>query len=69
MTKSKKAKKRVVKVNDNFDSMCREIAKYIKFHGGSVIVIGNINIRKRPPLMHNFTFEIDFTGYAPTYKL
>lgn len=50
---------------DNFETMMKEVAKYIKSHGGNVVVIGGISVSQRPPLKHNFTLHIDFSGAPP----
>lgn len=60
MTLKQKGKK-----TDNFDALCREVAKYIQFHGGKAVVIGGIRVSYRGPLRHHFKFEVDFTGKAP----
>ena len=53
------------KKTDNFETMCKEICKYIEFKDGKCLVIGGIRIRHRPPLKYNFTLEIDFNGRPP----
>lgn len=50
---------------DNFEEMMREVAKYIETHGGKALVMGGISVEKRPPLKHNYTLRIDFTGKPP----
>ena len=52
---------------DNFNKMVDEIVKYIEFYDGKALVMGGIRIRQKG-LKYNFTFEIDFTGKAPTKK-
>ena len=56
-------------MSDTYDELYKAVQKYVEANGGSVLVIGGVQLIQMPDsLKYNYTIGVKCTGVPPVFR-